>query len=74
ISAYECIDTNFNLESCGGCVIPYTLGLTADEIDELSAGVDCSAKLGVSDVECQMGRCAVHKCKKGYNRVPVLQE
>ncbi|KAF8305591.1 hypothetical protein DL93DRAFT_2038385, partial [Clavulina sp. PMI_390] len=66
VSAYECIDTMFNLESCGGCVVQYTLGLTPYEIDELAVGIDCTANPGVSDVECRMGRCIVHKCKKGY--------
>ncbi|KAF8308191.1 hypothetical protein DL93DRAFT_2087194 [Clavulina sp. PMI_390] len=74
LSAYECIETAFNLESCGGCVIPYTLGLTPYEIAELPVGVDCTAMEGVSDVECRMGRCIVHKCKKGFKRAAVLQD
>ncbi|KAF8323223.1 hypothetical protein DL93DRAFT_2070820 [Clavulina sp. PMI_390] len=72
VGAYECIDTMFNLESCGGCVVPYTLGLTSDEVAELEPGVDCTAMPHVSDVECRMGRCIVHKCHAGSRRVPVL--
>ncbi|KAF8308215.1 hypothetical protein DL93DRAFT_2087230 [Clavulina sp. PMI_390] len=73
-SAYECLDTQSNLESCGGCVVPYTYGLTPSEIDDLpAAGVDCTALPNVSDVECRVGRCVVHRCKAGSRRVPVLQ-
>lgn len=72
IGAYECLDTMTNLESCGGCMEPYTLGLTTLEIAELQPGVDCTADAGVSDVECRRGRCIVHKCKKGYQLVPVV--
>lgn len=59
-----------DLESCGGCVEPYTLGLTKAEIAVLQVGVDCTADPGVSSVECRKGHCLVHACKKGYQLVP----
>ncbi|KAF8317364.1 hypothetical protein DL93DRAFT_2076980 [Clavulina sp. PMI_390] len=74
VSPYQCIDTMFNLQSCGGCIVPHTNGLSPYEIGALPAGVDCAAKPGVSDVECRMGHCIVHQCKKGYKRKAVLHE
>jgi len=72
LDAYECIDAMTNLESCGGCLEPYTLGLTPAEIAEQKQGVDCAALQGVSDVQCLGGHCIVHKCKKGYELVPIV--
>lgn len=66
---YECIDTRTNLESCGGCVVPYSLtgsSLDDDDEEEPDMGVDCTALPGVSDVGCHAGRCVVRKCAKGY--------
>lgn len=67
---YECIDTKMNLESCGGCVVPYTFGLSSTELADVKAklnrGVDCTTLEGVSDVDCLQGRCVVHKCAKEY--------
>ncbi|KAJ6510569.1 hypothetical protein C8R45DRAFT_814680 [Mycena sanguinolenta] len=60
--SWECIDTQTELESCGGCVYSdfstSLLGL---------AGTDCTAIPGVSDVSCVNGRCVVRKCVSGYN-------
>ncbi|KAJ9092797.1 hypothetical protein QFC21_006673 [Naganishia friedmannii] len=42
--AYECIDTDREVDSCGGCV--------AEGI-----GVDCSSLLGVASVGCERGVC-----------------
>ena len=72
LEAYECLDTMTNLESCGGCTEPYTLGLTPNEIAELKPGVDCTAATGVSDVQCRRGYCVVNKCKRGYELVPII--
>jgi len=69
VPPYECVDTKSSLESCGGCVIPYTLGLTKSEIEELKTGV-CTALKGVSAVGCYKGQCVVHKCQKGYEASP----
>lgn len=71
LGAYECLDTMTHLESCGGCVEPYTLGLTPAEVRDLKPGVDCTADEGVSDVECRRGQCVVNKCRKGYELLPL---
>ncbi|TFK66071.1 hypothetical protein BDN72DRAFT_900137 [Pluteus cervinus] len=56
--AWECVDTQHDLESCGGCVMPLA--------GDLSAGQDCTALPGVSDVSCISGKCVVHRCDAGY--------
>ncbi|KAF8314190.1 hypothetical protein DL93DRAFT_2080261 [Clavulina sp. PMI_390] len=72
VEAYECLDVQTNLESCGGCVAPYTLGLSKGEIESLVPGVDCTAQEGVSDVECLRGACVVKKCRKGWELAPAV--
>lgn len=62
VAPYECIDTRNNLESCGGCVVPYALNDYEDE----PRGVDCTSLPGVSDVDCHVGQCVVRKCAKGW--------
>jgi len=57
---WECIDTQNDLESCGGCVIPHPF-------DESGEGQDCTAIPGVSDVSCIKGKCSVHRCMPGYD-------
>ncbi|KAJ6558141.1 hypothetical protein B0H19DRAFT_946312 [Mycena capillaripes] len=54
-NAWECIDTQTDLESCGGCS-------WSDLIGE-----DCTAIRGISDVSCIKGKCVVHKCRPGYD-------
>ncbi|ORY90684.1 hypothetical protein BCR35DRAFT_349630 [Leucosporidium creatinivorum] len=49
---FECIDSQNNLEQCGGCV-------TNGE------GEDCTMIHGVEAVECQQGRCIVLSCVPG---------
>ncbi|KAI0081126.1 hypothetical protein K474DRAFT_1588492, partial [Panus rudis PR-1116 ss-1] len=56
--AWECVDTNRDIESCGGCAIPLTLGTPR--------GIDCTAIPGVRDVSCHAGQCIVHRCSPGY--------
>ncbi|KAJ8296296.1 Peroxisomal adenine nucleotide transporter 1 [Rhodotorula toruloides] len=46
---YECIDSQTNLEQCGGCVADGT-------------GVDCTAIFGVESVECDAGKCICLVC------------
>jgi len=56
--AWECVDAQSDLESCGGCTVPF---------DSLSAsGRDCSAIEHVSDVACVAGSCRVSRCAQGY--------
>lgn len=56
---YECIDTDTELESCGGCRVP---GSSAP------AGIDCTALPGVHPhaVTCTRGRCVTFRCKPGF--------
>lgn len=61
---YECLRTENELESCGGCVygVYGTEGTNA-------TGVDCSALPGVdrNSVSCQSGQCQVARCRRGFN-------
>ncbi|KAJ7675475.1 hypothetical protein B0H17DRAFT_1161575 [Mycena rosella] len=59
-NSWECIDTQNDLESCGGC--PYSDLSTFEAV-----GNDCTAIHGVSDVSCIRGQCVVHKCMSGYD-------
>ncbi|KAJ7271180.1 hypothetical protein C8J57DRAFT_1508131 [Mycena rebaudengoi] len=59
---WECVDTQNDLESCGGCVYS-TGGLES----ESPAGQDCTALRGVSNVACVKGACAVRRCMPGYD-------
>jgi len=74
VQPYECVDTQTNLESCGGCVVPYTLGLTKDELKNTKLGVDCTGLRGVGDVGCHKGKCIVRKCRKGYELAAIIGE
>ncbi|KIK68321.1 hypothetical protein GYMLUDRAFT_68188 [Collybiopsis luxurians FD-317 M1] len=57
---WECVDTQNDLESCGGC--PFiTSSLTSD-----IAGVDCTTLPGVANVACVRGACSVNKCMPGF--------
>ncbi|KAI0729194.1 hypothetical protein C8Q72DRAFT_778603, partial [Fomitopsis betulina] len=59
--AFECLNVNTTLESCGGCTIPNPfLGATT------AAGTDCSSIPGVNRVSCVTGRCAVYSCGEGW--------
>lgn len=53
--AFECLDTENNIESCGGC--------------PLDGGEDCTAIFGARAVECVRGRCHVRECEKGLQLV-----
>jgi len=56
--AWECVDTDNDLESCGGCILPLT--------PYTPTGIDCTAIPGVADVSCQSGACTVRRCLPGY--------
>ncbi|EDR03516.1 uncharacterized protein LACBIDRAFT_307294 [Laccaria bicolor S238N-H82] len=58
--SWECIDTQSDLESCGGCAVPLLHGLSTPD------GEDCAAIAGVSDVSCVNGQCSIHRCMPGY--------
>ncbi|KAL0947917.1 hypothetical protein HGRIS_010550 [Hohenbuehelia grisea] len=57
--AYDCVDTQNDLESCGGCTVPFS--------DDEATGVDCSAIPGIADVACIKGGCAVSRCMPGFS-------
>jgi len=60
-NAWDCVDTQSDLESCGGCAIPLRgNGPHGD-------GEDCTSLPGVSDVSCIRGECMVHRCMPGYD-------
>ncbi|KAI0815378.1 hypothetical protein BC629DRAFT_865281 [Irpex lacteus] len=56
--AWECVDTQRDVESCGGCMIPFG--------HNLATGIDCTAIPGVVDVSCAAGSCVVRSCQAGY--------
>ncbi|KAF8197065.1 hypothetical protein BJ912DRAFT_954681 [Pholiota molesta] len=56
----ECVNTQTDLESCGGCIL-------ASYPRHIPEGVDCTAIQGVSDVSCMYGQCVVHRCMSGYS-------
>ncbi|EJU06065.1 hypothetical protein DACRYDRAFT_19383 [Dacryopinax primogenitus] len=55
---WECIDTQMDLESCGGCVTPL--------MGEIATGIDCTSLEGVEDVACVSGFCTVYSCRDGF--------
>jgi len=55
--AWECVNSERDLESCGGCVVP----LTAYS----PRGKDCTAIPSVADVACEYGECVVRRCLHG---------
>ncbi|WVQ63271.1 uncharacterized protein L199_001422 [Kwoniella botswanensis] len=62
---FECVDTQGDLESCGGCM-GGLYGPTAH--NATSTGVNCSAlpNVALGGVTCTRGRCEVSACKYGY--------
>ncbi|CAK5270731.1 unnamed protein product [Mycena citricolor] len=63
--AWECVDVQRDLESCGGCASGISSSLTGQ-----STGVDCTTIPHVSDVSCISGGCVVHRCLPGYITSP----
>jgi len=58
LPGWQCVDSQTNLESCGGCPL--------SSHDHEPAGVDCTAIRGAEDVSCRQGRCEVRSCATGY--------
>jgi len=52
-TGFECVDTQEELENCGGC-------------NSLGEGQDCTAIPGVAGVGCSNGKCVVLSCGEGY--------
>lgn len=59
IGQYECIDSQTDIQSCGGCA-------------SLGKGTDCTAIPGVRFTGCSAGECEVYSCLKGYRMVKGL--
>ncbi|KAG9000176.1 hypothetical protein FRB90_011874, partial [Tulasnella sp. 427] len=53
---FDCIDTENDPESCGGCL----------SLDETGSGKDCTAIKGVSVVRCVSHSCVIDSCRKGW--------
>lgn len=56
-AGWECVNTKSDLESCGGCQQP---------LQGRSAGMDCTAIVGIDGVACVSGVCEINSCLKGY--------
>jgi len=52
-SDYECIDTAYELQSCGGC-------------SSTGAGQDCTTIRGAWNVGCEYGHCIVYNCMTSF--------
>ncbi|KAJ3513398.1 hypothetical protein NLJ89_g2962 [Agrocybe chaxingu] len=59
-SSWECVNTQNDLESCGGCVLSALTG------HAVADGIDCTAIRSVSDVSCIRGQCVTHRCMEGF--------
>ncbi|WVF72442.1 hypothetical protein IAT40_007257 [Kwoniella sp. CBS 6097] len=70
--SYECLDTDQELESCGGCLHgqfqPHSARIGDSDIIHSRRGTDCTALPGVhpKGVTCQIGRCVAHLCEDGF--------
>lgn len=50
---YECLDSQSDLQSCGGCA-------------SMGTGEDCTAIPGARWMGCRVGKCEVYSCKAGW--------
>ncbi|KAH9976043.1 hypothetical protein BJV74DRAFT_967703 [Russula compacta] len=62
-NAFECLNTDTALESCGGCVTANPF-LPASE--QTLDGVDCTTIPNVKNVKCSGGHCIVESCTGLY--------
>lgn len=58
--AWECVDIQHDLTSCGGCVVPGPFS------KQVAVGKDCSAIMRADGVTCSKGRCVVESCMDGF--------
>ncbi|WVF72438.1 hypothetical protein IAT40_007253 [Kwoniella sp. CBS 6097] len=69
--SFECIDTDEEIESCGGCLHGSfnSRALTSPHAD--SRGTNCLTLPGVSPagVTCDHGQCKTYACEEGYKLV-----
>ncbi|KAL5532270.1 hypothetical protein ACEPAF_5839 [Sanghuangporus sanghuang] len=70
----ECVDTQNDLESCGGCMVAPPSPFLSYDYEYVKRhqqmGVDCSSLEGVTDVSCYYGRCVVQVCEVGWMVAP----
>lgn len=68
---YECIDTQRELESCGGCRFGAISPANATDVAASVRGTDCTALPGVlrGAVSCVDGQCRVYACRSGWNLI-----
>ncbi|WWC62759.1 uncharacterized protein I303_105356 [Kwoniella dejecticola CBS 10117] len=61
-TAYQCIDPQFALNSCGGCIHGNFGGSSS------ASAVDCTKIEGVAEggVICSSGQCKAYRCLDGY--------
>ncbi|WWD01611.1 hypothetical protein V866_008556 [Kwoniella sp. B9012] len=71
--SYECIHTDTELESCGGC-LHGEFGIHRNDIEGYPSGVDCTTLPGTSPsgVTCMAGRCTASICVTNYRLVNEL--
>ncbi|KAI0033170.1 hypothetical protein K488DRAFT_34336, partial [Vararia minispora EC-137] len=50
---FECVDTQHELQSCGGCA-------------SVRSQYDCTTIEGSWNVGCENGACKVYSCQAGY--------
>ncbi|WWD01608.1 hypothetical protein V866_008553 [Kwoniella sp. B9012] len=62
---YECLDTELDPESCGGCMHGQY------GVVDSAAGTDCTALTGTTlySVTCSSGRCVMTGCADGYDLI-----
>ncbi|KAG9042529.1 hypothetical protein FS837_010750 [Tulasnella sp. UAMH 9824] len=53
---FDCVDTENDPESCGGCL----------SLDGEGSGTDCTAIQGTSATSCVKGSCVIDSCRKGW--------
>lgn len=56
-NGWEYVDTQNDMESCGGCHQP---------MEGFKKGRDCTAILGANSVSCHLGQCQISSCLRGF--------
>ncbi|KAJ6585752.1 hypothetical protein B0H19DRAFT_1059940 [Mycena capillaripes] len=56
-TSFDCIDTDVDFRSCGGCRFPRK---------GQDKGEDCTQIEGVAEAACECGVCVVRSCRPGY--------
>ncbi|WWC91991.1 uncharacterized protein L201_006945 [Kwoniella dendrophila CBS 6074] len=64
--AFECLNVNTELESCGGCL--YGDYGISNQLPHQTYGQDCTSLPGVAmgAVTCTSGECVAYACEQGY--------